>query len=77
MQNSRSAPLDKYCSHKRKGCERLLAALGDAYRIQTYNLLIRSQMLYSIELRSRALFRFAIAKLVYFSELTKFFSHFF
>ena len=26
---------------------------GDSYRIQTYNLLIRSQMLYSVELRSR------------------------
>ena len=29
---------------------------GDSYRIQTYNLLIRSQMLYSVELRSRGLF---------------------
>ena len=28
---------------------------GDSYRIQTCNLLIRSQMLYSIELRSRPL----------------------
>ena len=35
--------------------------LGDSYRIQTYNLLIRSQMLYSVELRSRY-FRFASAK---------------
>ena len=26
---------------------------GDSYRIQTCNLLIRSQMLYSVELRSR------------------------
>ena len=26
---------------------------SDSYRIQTYNLLIRSQMLYSVELRSR------------------------
>ena len=25
---------------------------SDSYRIQTYNLLIRSQMLYSVELRS-------------------------
>ena len=29
-------------------------AVGDSYRIQTCNLLIRSQMLYSVELRSRA-----------------------
>ena len=27
---------------------------GDSYRIQTCNLLIRSQMLYSVELRSRS-----------------------
>ncbi len=27
--------------------------LSDSYRIQTCNLLIRSQMLYSVELRSR------------------------
>ena len=26
---------------------------SDSYRIQTYNLLIRSQMLYSVELRSQ------------------------
>ena len=29
--------------------------LCDSYRIQTYNLLIRSQMLYSVELRSHTL----------------------
>ena len=29
----------------------------DSYRIQTYNLLIRSQMLYSVELRSRLCFQ--------------------
>ena len=29
--------------------------LCDSYRIQTYNLLIRSQMLYSVELRSHVL----------------------
>ena len=28
-------------------------SLCDSYRIQTYNLLIRSQMLYSVELRSQ------------------------
>jgi|GEM_PF-1098356 hypothetical protein len=28
---------------------------SDSYRIQTYNLLIRSQMLYSVELRSRTI----------------------
>ena len=31
--------------------------LSDSYRTQTCNLLIRSQMLYSIELRSRVVFR--------------------
>ena len=31
---------------------------GDSYRIQTCNLLIRSQMLYSVELRSQILFEF-------------------
>ncbi len=35
--------------------------LCDSYRIQTCNLLIRSQMLYSVELRSHLLF--AVAKL--------------
>ena len=28
---------------------------SDSYRIQTYNLLIRSQMLYSVELRSHSI----------------------
>ena len=32
-----------------------LSLSGDSYRIQTCNLLIRSQMLYSVELRSRVL----------------------
>ena len=32
-----------------------LPALCDPYRIQTCNLLIRSQMLYSVELRSQEL----------------------
>ncbi len=31
------------------------ALIGDSYRIQTCNLLIRSQMLYSVELRSLAI----------------------
>ena len=31
------------------------AFFSDSYRIQTYNLLIRSQMLYSVELRSHTL----------------------
>ena len=33
-----------------------ISAKSDSYRIQTYNLLIRSQMLYSVELRSQLLF---------------------
>ncbi len=48
---------------------------GDSYRIQTCNLLIRSQMLYSVELANHALrFRFASAKLLPFFILCKFFS---
>ena len=35
--------------------------LCDSYRIQTYNLLIRSQMLYSVELRSQKKSYFLIA----------------
>ena len=35
--------------------------LCDSYRIQTYNLLIRSQMLYSVELRSQKQSYFLIA----------------
>ncbi len=41
----------------------------DSDRTQTCNLLIRSQMLYSIKLRSR----FASANIVYFCALCKFF----
>ena len=48
----------------------------DSYRIQTYNLLIRSQMLYSVELRS-LYFWFASAKVWSFSETTKHFAYFF
>ncbi len=46
--------------------------LCDSYRIQTCNLLIRSQMLYSVELRSRAnSFAIASAKLIPFCESAK------
>ena len=38
----------------------MLSKICDSYRIQTCNLLIRSQMLYSVELRSHAFLRFAI-----------------
>ena len=41
--------------------------------IQTPNLLIRSQMLYSVELRSRFLI-FASANVAYFFEFAKFFN---
>ena len=44
---------------KKRGASSLKLLLCDSYRIQTCNLLIRSQMLYSVELRSR----FATAKL--------------
>ncbi|MCM1406415.1 MAG: hypothetical protein NC210_08345, partial [[Clostridium] fimetarium] len=42
------------------------------------NLLIRSQMLYSVELANQSCpFRFASAKLRHFFETAKFFHHFF
>ncbi len=50
--------------------------LRDSGGIQTHNLLIRSQMLYSVELRNLR-FLFAGAKVRTFSELTKFFGVFF
>ena len=37
----------------RKKVPEIIKKGGDSYRIQTCNLLIRSQMLYSVELRSR------------------------
>ena len=43
--------------------------LSDSYRIQTCNLLIRSQMLYSVELRS--LPWFAVAKVSNISVISK------
>ena len=50
--------------------------LSDSGGIQTHNLLIRSQMLYSVELRNlRSLF--AGAKVRSFSVTTKFFGNFF
>ena len=58
---------------------------GDSYRIQTCNLLIRSQMLYSVELRSHHCanfmkslsISFATAKLISFLVVAKFFYDFF
>ena len=44
-------------------------AFGDSGGIQTHNLLIRSQMLYSVELRN--LFRFAGAKVRTIFDSTK------
>ena len=49
---------------------------SDSYRIQTCNLLIRSQMLYSVELANRLL-GFASAKLGLLFESAKFFGIFF
>ena len=40
----------------KKGRKREACDLGDSHRIQTCNLLIRSQMLYSVELASLVLF---------------------
>ena len=50
--------------------------LSDSGGIQTHNLLIRSQMLYSVELRSHP-FCFAGAKVRTFLESTKLFPNFF
>ena len=49
----------------------------DSYRIQTCNLLIRSQMLYSVELMSHCRFGFATAKLGLFFLTAKLFCLFF
>ena len=46
--------------NKKKGIKIDSLDFCDSYRIQTCNLLIRSQMLYSVELRSHAFLRFAI-----------------
>ena len=59
---------------KRSLCRRV-TAFGDSHRIQTCNLLIRSQMLYSVELANRC-FAFAGAKLRQVSESAKFFQTF-
>ena len=50
-----SKTLENKWKRKRKNRNRTasIAVFGDSYRTQTCNLLIRSQMLYSIELRSR------------------------
>ena len=50
--------------------------LSDPYRIQTCNLLIRSQTLYSVELRDH-FFVFSGAKLLPFFELASIFANFF
>ena len=51
----------------------------DSRGIQTHNLLIRSQMLYSVELGSlfATHFRIAVAKVRSFFDTAKFFPHFF
>ena len=50
----------------------------DSHRIQTCNLLIRSQMLYSVELANQPfIIGFATAKLQHFLESTKFSGNFF
>ena len=43
------------CGEKKRGSINDTSSFRDSYRIQTYNLLIRSQMLYSVELTSRPL----------------------
>ena len=56
--------------NKKKGIKIDSLDFCDSYRIQTCNLLIRSQMLYSVELTSQRLIAIATAKLSLFSELT-------
>ena len=48
----------------------------DSYRIQTYNLLIRSQMLYSVELRSQSSFLFG-CKITVSRSILQTLTHFF
>ena len=63
----------------KKGCSFLLgtAFLRDSDRIQTCNLLIRSQMLYSVELRSPALVALRLQRYNLFLDCTIFFVNFF
>ena len=55
--------------------KRLAIYKSDSRGIQTHNLLIRSQMLYSVELGSH--FLNAVAKVCLFSQSAKSFYHFF
>ena len=59
--------------NKKKGIKIDSLDFCDSYRIQTCNLLIRSQMLYSVELRSR----FATAKLQIIFQIQTFSLNFF
>ena len=79
-------PNDKKVYNTKKERRMLLSAsfffFSDSCRIQTCNLLIRSQMLYSVELRSHPLFQVFLylksgAKIHTFSECTKFFFYLF
>ncbi len=54
----------------------IASPLSDPYRIQTCNLLIRSQTLYSIELRDQ-FFVFSGAKILPFFELASILANFF
>ena len=53
----------------------IVAISCDSHRIQTCNLLIRSQMLYSVELANH--FCFASAKIYIFFETVKYLTEFF
>ena len=54
---------------KTNGFQRFTILISDHDRILTYNLLIRSQMLYTVELRSR--FCFASANVMHFFDSAK------
>ena len=70
---------DTKCNKRRNATTRyqaIASPLCDPYRIQTCNLLIRSQTLYSIELRDQ-FFVFSGAKILPFFELASILTHFF
>ena len=71
IKNKNLTPLESELSARLNFCS------CDSGGIQTHNLLIRSQMLYSVELRNQSVFCFAGAKVHTFSELTKCFGDFF
>ena len=77
--HSRPAPPPTHKGKKRKMSNNLILLSCDSGGIQTHNLLIRSQMLYSVELRSLRAFCFVLRVQSYyiFLKLQNFFDVFF